>query len=735
MPRYVLLSLTLCLAVGHARPAETRPMRDAELIADLSLNATSVPRYGRAELTFRINAAVANPFDPGEIDVTAVVRTPSGKHVAVPGFYYQDFTRSTKGADEKLTARGQTVWKVRYAPLERGTHSIWVEVGLRAGRYESPVLQFRCVSGPSHGFVRCGDGQPRLFELDDGTPYFPVGMNVCWGRNTQDYERWLGKLEANGCTWARLWIGPWDLFTLENTTGLGRYDQAAAWRLDYVTELAERKGIYLMFCLESFNSLRASAPNEYWQGCPYNSANAGPCNIPEEFFTNAEARRLFRQRLRYITARWGYSTHVFAWELWNEVDIIEEYVAAEVAPWHAEMARCLKRLDPNRHMITTSFANSPGDPAVDGLREMSFVQTHSYGAADIAGELRRYCLDKAARYRKPHIVGEFGLDADAKGNGQDPEGEHMHEGIWASSLSLAAGTAMIWWWDNYIEPRNLYHHYKPLARFFAGVDWGEHELRPAQAGFRFTGAYPGRVLDVRIAGRHNVWEDHPSNRPLTVTVQRDGTVIGADNLGANLHGLVNHKPWHNPVTFETECGREWVLAVTVAGVNQYGGATLKIFVDDELFAACDFVTDQSRDKETVTRFNGEYSIEVPAGKHSIRVVNAGRDWLLCSYKLLGYALKTTPDLRAFGMQDDTLALLWIQNETASRYARTMEIKPQTVEHAVLTVNGLRKGRYLVEWWDTTRGEVRREHATATDGALTIPVPPVATDIAVKLRRL
>ena len=709
-------------------------MQPAALITNLALNSDSIPRFGKLELTFHVNAQADNPFDPNEINVLAYVQTPSGREAAVPAFYYQDFTRRMEGGAEKLAPAGAGVWKVRYAPLEHGRHAIQVLVQLGERQCESETLSFRCVEGASRGFVRrAGNGQ--AFEFDDDTPYFPIGMNLCWGRSTADYDRWMDKLAANGCNWARLWIGPWDLFTLETPGGLGRCDLANAWRLDYVTELAERKGIYLMFCLDSFNSLRVSPGSPFWEKCPYNAANGGPCYLPEEFFTNAEARRLFRQRLRYVAARWSHSTHVFAWEFWNEVDIIEEYVSPEVRPWHVEMSRFLKRFDPNKHLIGTSFANSDGDPAVDGLREMSFVQTHNYGSADIAGALSRYSLAKAARYGKPHFVGEFGLNADAKGNAEDAEGAHLHEGLWAGTVSLAAGTPMIWWWDNYIEPRNLYRCYRPLAKFVADVDWNEREFRPAQTSFTTTVPRPPRALDTVIAGKHNAWEDHPSNRPLTIVAGNDGTLQGAENLGANLHGLKNHPAWHNPVTFAVDGDRPWQFAVIVTAVSQYGGARLQVYLDDAPALDADFKEDPLQRKEALKRYNGEYVVPVPAGKHTVRVANTGIDWLVCHYKLFGYVLKTTPDLRAFGVQDDTLALLWLQNETTSHQARGLGVAPQTVEDIALTVAGLRNGRYAVELWNTITGEMVTQEARAAGERLTLPLPPIATDIAVRLRRL
>ena len=41
---------------------------------------------------------------------------------------------------------------------------------------------------------------------------------------------------------------------------------------------------------------------------PTIAPTAVPLAVPAEFFTDAEAAKLFRNRLRYIVARWSYST-------------------------------------------------------------------------------------------------------------------------------------------------------------------------------------------------------------------------------------------------------------------------------------------------------------------------------------------------------------------------------------------------------------------------------------------
>src|SRR4030065_2135043 len=53
---------------------------------------------------------------------------------------------------------------------------------------------------------------------------------------------------------------------------------------------------------------------------PYNSTNGGPASSPLDFLTNPEAKRLYKQELRYFISRWGYSPSLMSIELLQELD-------------------------------------------------------------------------------------------------------------------------------------------------------------------------------------------------------------------------------------------------------------------------------------------------------------------------------------------------------------------------------------------------------------------------------
>jgi hypothetical protein len=452
-------------------------------------------QYEKVEIEAPMSSGPANPFDPNQAAVDAEITFPSGERARVPGFWCQDYRRSLRNPEAKfvervedLTPAGAASWRVRFSSGEQGEHRVVVEMKDRTGTRRSAPLAVRVEPGPRPGFVRVSRRNPRYLEHESGRPFFAIGENLCMyeGREgTYYYDRLLEKLAANGANYARIWqeyyvprdpsivAAPGDSsfagFPLETqATGLGRYDLASSWRLDHVAAACERLDIYWQLAFEMTVWWRTDFKHR-WPRNPYNAANGGPCKTPAEYFTNPQARELVRRRLRYSVARWGWSMHLAAWELWNEVDNNEGFDSEANAAWHREMGAYLKSIDPWRHPVTTSWR----DAGMFALPEIDIVQAHSYWGAEY--DAARYALQDTEHlmrpYGKPFFFGEQGVEDPAQAAKLDPNGRHFHDCLWSTALSGAAGTGLYWWWHNYVDPLDLYRHFKPLAAFLAGIDW------------------------------------------------------------------------------------------------------------------------------------------------------------------------------------------------------------------------------------------------------------------------
>ncbi len=446
-------------------------------LGDAAWSSREGPRWKPVELRFPVTGTWDNPFDPDQVDVTAVLTGPSGRSVVQPAFIYYDFDLLSDEEIESVRPNGKHDWRVRWTPTEEGTWRVRLVAKIGDKRLTRDVGSFTCRGTQGHGFLRRAPSTPYYLRFDDGTPYFAVGENICWdGDNTlATYRKWFTRLGAANGNYTRIWLVNWNM-GLEwtegigrgNYYGLGRYSPDNAFRLDRVLETAAENGIYCMLCLGYHGELQEQADyfhSEAWKNSPYNAALGGPCAKPADFWTNPDARRLYKQRLRYYLARWGAYTNILSFELWNEV--------FAPAPWVDEMASYLGDNDANHHLRTTTY----GDDAVWNLDSMDYVQAHTYGSdetlRDSAPQIAEGSWGATEKFRKPFMMGEFGIDWKRGDNDHDPRGigTNMHNGLWAAVASRSFGTASLWYWDGYVDPFDLYGQFDLVARFARKIDW------------------------------------------------------------------------------------------------------------------------------------------------------------------------------------------------------------------------------------------------------------------------
>jgi len=693
------------------------------------------PRLRQGEtvtLTLQHAERPDNPFSPDDLSLNLEVVTPAGTPLCVPAFLFQDYVRELRDNREVLTPQGEPQWRVRFTPRQSGRYRFRLTLQTKQTQWQGKWREMRVEKGRDD-FIGVARDR-RYFETGDGRPYFAIGENMCWpgGRGTFDYDLWMPPLADNGGNVLRLWINTFTVLAPEHVpsgpnqpVGLGRYDLANCWRVDYILNLAEQRGMKVLLCLDSFNSLRSKPMYPFWSKSPYNAANGGPIATPVEYFTNAEAKRLFRQLLRYEVARWSASPAVLAWEFWNEVDIIDEYRSAEVGAWHSEMATTLRQSDPHGHLITPSFAGF-GDPAVQGLPELDYTQLHAYRMRDLAEVVVSGQREKEA-LGKPVVFGEIGLDVMGKLEREDTQGVALHNSLWAGLLCGSAGAPMWWWWDSYIHPQNLYGVFKAPAAFAKLVDW-KSSPQPVPAQVTLRGIQPEDYSEMTLGYGQRTWDPQATYGPRTVEVTPDA-VPAPDSYDGILHGTRNHAKWHNPQTFRATWPTDGAFGVWVESVSPFGGAHLQVKLDGKLVVDKD-MPDQPRDAEgRLTLHNGLYQCDVPAGPHEIVVENIGNDWIYAHYRLGGFRSPLLK-LRLLALQSPRGVWFWAQNSDHiwPRLREKLPVRPTPAGEA--TFAGLANGRYTIRTVDTHSGAVSAGVVvTVRGGRLTLPLPPVQWDVA------
>ncbi|HOK80154.1 MAG TPA: DUF5060 domain-containing protein [bacterium] len=501
------------------------------LFSSLKVNRTEVPLYEKFEISFKTPVYFPNPFDPDCIAIDGYFVSPSGREIVVPGFFYQDFYFAgpgTKGQDN-LQPQGLPEWKIRFSPTEKGVYKYKITASINKGEeiFSTSTMTFRAIDSKNPGFVRTSKKDIRYFEFDNGSFFYPIGHNIrslndnrysqlfhrplAAQDGTINFETWLNDMEKNKENFFETWMAAWWLAIewkkgYDFYEGLGRYDLRNAWKLDWILEIASKKGIYIQLLIVNHGSVSTYCDQE-WQDSPYNIKNGGFLNSPEEFFTNPQAKDLFKKRLRYIIARWSYSPNIFSWELVNEMNLIGAsnnfYKTDVLANWYAEIGDYLSQIDPNDHMITGHYTILY-DSDVFKLPQVDYVLTNAY--YDVRGgnivDYLKVIANFNARFNKPHFVSEYGGNWNA-----GPEAlieADLHNGIWAGSHLPFAATALFWW-HNFIEEKNLYFHYKALAEYMTGVDRLKEKLDPKQV--KITGENENNIKSLCLAGQEKalIW--------------------------------------------------------------------------------------------------------------------------------------------------------------------------------------------------------------------------------------
>jgi len=388
----------------------------APLAVTVTANSSTVPPYEVFELTFQHDGQYANPFFDVTVDVTFT--SPSGKRVQVGGFHY--------GSAEPPQVRVQNpgerqqveyvftkadLWKARFAPAELGKWRYAYTFSNASGERATGEGTFECVPGRvrNHGFVRQDPSNPFRFVFDDGTPYYPIGLQEGWGDwvangsflDTAAMEgpfrtEFHGKPRTDVLP-AGAMFQPGPSNGPQNADVNLRHFARAGFNLYRFSQANNTPSLFAD--LDHYRVQEAAMTDEllrYFRKYGFRIFYGifGYEKVFNEDAGNAEAMEKVKRFIKYSVHRWG--AYVDVWEFLNEQDASDE--------WYATMAPYLRSIDPYQHPITTSWER----PQLPGIEVNA---PHWY--AGIENELS--CDQETAgnaenwkRSGKPVVVGEMG---------------------------------------------------------------------------------------------------------------------------------------------------------------------------------------------------------------------------------------------------------------------------------------------------------------------------------------
>src|SRR5690606_21176908 len=256
--------------------------------------------------------------------------------------------------------------------------------------------------------------------------------------------------------------------------------------------------------------------------------NGGPASTPEEFFTLKESRDKYKNRLRYIVARWGYATSIGAWEFFNEIDnaafseedsVIISHDA--IADWHREMAAYLKSIDPYDHIVTTSISHREIRGMYD-IDELDLNQMHIYKRTSRIPEgIRRY----NRRHNKPFVWGEFGYEWDWNKDfeviGDEMDFDYKR-GLWYGLFSPTPILPLSWWRE-YFDERGMtpyFRHVRTISDMM--LEAGKRSLETVEVKSRHVEWYA-----VRCGDHYFVYLLNTDKRPYETDVWINGPAANA----------------------------------------------------------------------------------------------------------------------------------------------------------------------------------------------------------------
>ncbi len=408
----------------------------------------SVKQYQLAEWSINLAAQFANPYLQDDISLDMLIDAPSGKRLSLPCYY-----------EAKGNGANQSNWKARFMPQEKGKYSYKFQLkrdGLPVVTTNEQVFTAQLAAGK--GILH--KNSDWTFKFDNGTVFRGIGENLAWESRDNDdskffkelhekekynYEYMLPSLAKHGGNYFRTWICSWNLpldwksgFNNKRYTNSDEYfNPSAIKKMDRLVNLSDSLGLVMMLTLGEGT---------------HDQKNGRFATSTPDFFINEKAKAQYRDRLRFIVARWGYSGAIGAFEFFNEIDNVQFRNASNpinpehIVQWHDEMSAYLKSIDPYEHLVTTSISHRDLE-GLNTIKNIDFNQKHIYKANRA---LPTTIVKYTQEFKKPYVIGEYGYEYDWSKNFNlfaEEMDSDFKRGLWYGLFSPTPILPLSWWWE------------------------------------------------------------------------------------------------------------------------------------------------------------------------------------------------------------------------------------------------------------------------------------------------
>jgi hypothetical protein len=522
----------------------------------------TVTRYGRWSAQFPMQTAIE------QVRFTA----PAGSIEVRPAFVHQPavFQYDQHGYEE-LVADSGPVRMVRFTPKESGVYHY---EALHNGQVASQGA-FECTDSGHPGYVIVSPQDPRYFCTSSGQPYCAIGVNLCGpamyplpkgmehfevGQQSatlglHEYRRWFRLLSENGGNFTRIWLS--NAYFQTETELAGQVDLLRFNRLDGLIELAREYGIRLKLCFDHFRAF----PNEktgtrtVFMRKLQDPDSGRQADSMDEWLSDPLWQERWFQKVQAYLDRYAGDPTVMAWELWNEMDCVETSRWELVREWTRSMLARIKQQAPEQLVVNSlgSFDDEKKMGIQDDfaqMAEMDFQQVHRYLDQGAPWEICRHdpvafsidAVQRARRADRPILLAETGAVNDRHTGvfrycRMDQRGILFHDTTFPAFFAGAAGTGHIWFWDSYVDQKDLWEQLRPFAELMEGVALDSEAFQPVDFSNEQAwclGLVGQETVLLWIRNRQDTWErvlrDEIAPEPVNCSLQLEDRFSSAQDV-------------------------------------------------------------------------------------------------------------------------------------------------------------------------------------------------------------
>ncbi len=448
----------------------------------LSENANPVGKYEKYELLIGMQEAnYENPYNPEEIDLHAWFWSPDGDSLMMNGFFdnYQ----------------GAGKWKIRFSANMPGTWEYQVFATDVDGTGSSERKNFVVEDSEYKGWPRISPDNPNYLMYDDGSSFYGLSVYYPWSVTEQGLDELkAAKLNFFGywdCTYDWQGNGGGKNLLESMDSGLGKYDQAKAARIDQLLEWAEARDMKMMLSIWAHPYLRTEGKpwdnGSWFEFNPYSSIVE-----VEEFYTDSLAFAYQEKHYRYMIARFGYSRAMGIWELINEIHGTSGWVDSQTKAklWVEKVHSYFKENDPFQRATTASFGAGDGDThysvgdKLGDIPNIHFYELHGFpnkypdnivrsGLNNVVSMNQRL----KSKGERPAFFGEAGYDHMLADLDSEEYTWELHNSFWASLTTGMASTPF--WWDftsREVLTTERMQNYTMLQPFVSDIDFSHQKF-------------------------------------------------------------------------------------------------------------------------------------------------------------------------------------------------------------------------------------------------------------------